>query len=142
MQFPLLGLARDFHPLDNAHAERTKKPMAPFTLGIIGFISDKYTCQIHSIGYPSSFIISLRTLTFAVEAKEDIGVMKKWDIGHERKRKCAQVGQRACPCWVTCFPHLGKQLAQKRDKNGVERRGCVTTSQTYRAINRKYNDRK
>ena len=24
MQFPLLGLARDFHPLDNAHAERTK----------------------------------------------------------------------------------------------------------------------
>ena len=25
MQFPLLGLARDFHPLDNAHAERTKK---------------------------------------------------------------------------------------------------------------------
>ena len=71
--------------------------MAPFTLGIIGFISDKYTCQIHSIGYPSSFIISLRTLTFAVEAKEDIGVMKKWDIGHGRRRKCAQVGQRACP---------------------------------------------
>ena len=25
MQFPLLGLARDFHPLDNAHAEHTKK---------------------------------------------------------------------------------------------------------------------
>ena len=25
MQFPLLGLARDFHPLDNAHAERTYK---------------------------------------------------------------------------------------------------------------------
>jgi hypothetical protein len=25
MQFPLLGLARDFHPLDNAHAERTAK---------------------------------------------------------------------------------------------------------------------
>ena len=25
MQFPLLGLARDFHPLDNAHAERTKE---------------------------------------------------------------------------------------------------------------------
>ena len=24
MRFPLLGLARDFHPLDNAHAERTK----------------------------------------------------------------------------------------------------------------------
>ncbi len=24
MQFPLLGLARDFHPLDYAHAERTK----------------------------------------------------------------------------------------------------------------------
>ena len=90
--------------------------MAPFTLGIIGFISDKYTCQIHSIGYPSSFIISLRTLTFAVEAKEDIGVMKKWDIGHGRRRKCAQVGQRACPCWVTCLPHLGNVLAQKRDK--------------------------
>ena len=25
IQFPLLGLARDFHPLDNAHAERTPK---------------------------------------------------------------------------------------------------------------------
>ena len=25
MQFPLLGLARDFHPLDNAHAERTPR---------------------------------------------------------------------------------------------------------------------
>ena len=25
MRFPLLGLTRDFHPLDNAHAERTKK---------------------------------------------------------------------------------------------------------------------
>ena len=25
IQFPLLGLARDFHPLDNAHAERTDK---------------------------------------------------------------------------------------------------------------------
>jgi len=25
MQFPLLGLARDFHPLDNAHVERTKR---------------------------------------------------------------------------------------------------------------------
>ena len=24
-QFPLLGLTRDLHPLDNAHAERTKK---------------------------------------------------------------------------------------------------------------------
>ena len=23
MQFPLLGLARDLHPIDNAHAERT-----------------------------------------------------------------------------------------------------------------------
>ena len=28
MQFPLLGLARDFHPLDNAHAERTTKLVA------------------------------------------------------------------------------------------------------------------
>ena len=30
MQFPLLGLARDFHPLDNAHAERTKE--VPFMM--------------------------------------------------------------------------------------------------------------
>ena len=29
MQFPLLGLARDFHPLDNVHAERTKKEPLP-----------------------------------------------------------------------------------------------------------------
>ena len=28
MQFPLLGLARDFHPLDNAHAERTNTRQA------------------------------------------------------------------------------------------------------------------
>ncbi|WP_288591899.1 hypothetical protein [uncultured Prevotella sp.] len=97
--------------------------MAPFTLGIIGFISDKYTCQIHSIGYPSSFIISLRTLTFAVEAKEDIGVMKKWDIGHGRRRKCAQVGQRAYPTWATCLPHLGNVLAQKRDKKRCREEG-------------------
>ena len=25
IQFPLLGLVRDLHPLDNAHAERTNK---------------------------------------------------------------------------------------------------------------------
>ena len=29
IQFPLLGLARDFHPLDNAHAERTKGGKLP-----------------------------------------------------------------------------------------------------------------
>ena len=47
----------------------------------------------------------------------------------------ALVGQRACPTWATCLPKNGT-------KNGAERRGCVTTSQTYRTINRKYNDRK
>ena len=31
IQFPLLGLARDYHPLDNAHAERTKKNSAGFS---------------------------------------------------------------------------------------------------------------
>ena len=33
MQFPLLGLARDFHPLDNAHAERTssRRKTKPFS---------------------------------------------------------------------------------------------------------------
>ena len=41
---------------------------------------------------------------------------KMEDFVHERKRKCAQVGQRACPCWATCLPHLGKVRAQKRDK--------------------------
>ena len=25
--------------------------------------------------------------------------------------KSAQLGQRACPCWVTCLPHLGTLLA-------------------------------
>ena len=30
MQFPLLGLTRDFHPLDNAHAEHTKALAACF----------------------------------------------------------------------------------------------------------------
>ena len=29
IQFPLLGLVRDLHPLDNAHAERTKKRVVP-----------------------------------------------------------------------------------------------------------------
>ena len=55
--------------------------------------------------------------------EEDIGVMKKGCFGHERKRKCAQVGQRACPCWATCLPHLGKQLAQKRDKKDCREEG-------------------
>ena len=36
MQFPLLGLARDFHPSDNAHAERTKQPPHIHTLQICG----------------------------------------------------------------------------------------------------------
>ena len=39
MQFPLLGLARDFHPLDNAHAERTTresvKPVMGITLSLV-----------------------------------------------------------------------------------------------------------
>ena len=45
---------------------------------------------------------------------------KMEDFGHERKRKCAQVGQRAYPCWATCLPHLGKVRAQKRDKTRLK----------------------
>ena len=29
IQFPLLGLVRDLHPLEQAHAEHTKNPAAP-----------------------------------------------------------------------------------------------------------------
>ena len=57
---------------------------------------------------------------------KDIGrywCVKKWDIGHGRRRKCAQVGQRACPCWATCLPHLGNVLAQKRDKKRCREEG-------------------
>ena len=36
MQFPLLGLARDFHPLDNAHAERTKNAISHWEDGKMG----------------------------------------------------------------------------------------------------------
>ena len=38
MQFPLLGLARDFHPLDNAHAERTHKSPEHNALGFLLYI--------------------------------------------------------------------------------------------------------
>ena len=47
----------------------------------------------------------------------------------------AREEKEMCPGGATCLPKNGT-------KNGVERRGYVTTSQTYRAINRKYNDRK
>ena len=43
--------------------------------------------------------------------------------------KSAQLGQRACPCWVTCLPHLGTLLAP----DGQKRR------QTYGHENEMYN---
>ena len=36
IQFPLLGLARDFHPLDNAHAERTENTISRWENGKMG----------------------------------------------------------------------------------------------------------
>ena len=45
---------------------------------------------------------------------------KREDFGHDIKRKCAHVGQHACPCWATCLPHLGKVRAQKWDKTRLE----------------------
>ena len=38
IQFPLLGLTRDLHPLDNAHAERTKKKRHPEVPNVSFFI--------------------------------------------------------------------------------------------------------
>ena len=58
MQFPLLGLARDFHPLDNAHAERTKKEVNPtkaeFTSYFFVPIPDANTGQGNLISYFSA----------------------------------------------------------------------------------------
>ena len=45
MQFPLLGIARDFHPLDNAHAEANKKrPMVG--IPTIGLCIATFCCAI------------------------------------------------------------------------------------------------
>ena len=38
-------------------------------------------------------------------------------LGRKLTTKCAQVGQRACPCWVTCLPQVGKHVAPKWEKN-------------------------
>ena len=60
MQFPLLGLARDFHPLDNAHAERTQKA---YNLNLNDFgctpfwcLSDLMFCQ--TILYISFLVVA------------------------------------------------------------------------------------
>ena len=37
-------------------------------------------------------------------------------LGRKLTTKCAQVGQRACPCWVTCLPQVGKHVAPKWEK--------------------------
>ena len=41
-----------------------------------------------------------------------IWVLQNEYIGHVSDSKSAQQGQAACPCWVTCLPHLGKRRAQ------------------------------
>ena len=53
MQFPLLGLARDFHPLDNAHAERTNGNAGRslrFALGV-GVLALEATPTIQEVGF-------------------------------------------------------------------------------------------
>ena len=47
---PLLGLARDFHPLDNAHAERTKKSPGLFSSGLRGRLPTLPLSQYHRRG--------------------------------------------------------------------------------------------
>ena len=46
MQFPLLGLARDFHPLDNAHAERTDNQLVTICDQFAVFCLFRYVCHI------------------------------------------------------------------------------------------------
>ena len=47
-------------------------------------------------------------------------------LGRKLTTKCAQVGQRACPCWVTCLPQVGKHVAPKWEK--TSRYGIVQKS--------------
>lgn len=49
MKFPLLGLTRDLHPLDNAHAERTKNPWHDSSKTCQGFMEMKSKCLVGSI---------------------------------------------------------------------------------------------
>ena len=90
--------------------------MAPFTLGIIGFISDKYTCQIHSIGYPSSFIISLRTLNLCSRSKGRYWCDEK--VGYWAREE-----KEMCPGGATCLPLLGNVLTP------LGQRACPKTGQ-------------
>ena len=40
-----------------------------------------------------------------------------YTFGHRQEMKSAHLGQRACPCWVTCLPHVGNVLAPKTTKS-------------------------
>ena len=45
--------------------------------------------------------------------------------------KSAQLGQRACPCWATCLPHLGTLLAplgQKMHQTAAQLVNVVTST--------------
>ena len=52
--------------------------------------------------------------------------LKIEDIGQKLTTKCAQVGQRACPCWVSSVPNMGKHVAPKWEK--TSRDGIVQKS--------------
>ena len=43
-----------------------------------------------------------------------------YTFGHRQEMKSAHLGQRACPCWVTCLPHVGNVRAQNRTKSIME----------------------
>ena len=56
-----------------------------------------------------------------------VGISVRYSLpnGHVLGGIYAQVGQRACPCWVTCLPMLGTLLAQKCIVFGLKGTGLL-----------------
>ena len=70
MQFPLLGLTRDLHPLDNAHAERTNtKNPSEFLPMDFFVIRLRFERRTHSLEGCCSIQLSYRTIFFKSVAK-------------------------------------------------------------------------
>lgn len=73
-----------------------------------------------------------------------IWILRHQLFGQPLGIKSAQQGQRACPCWVTCLPHLGTLLAHiracslwfssKRVDKQTSRQGCLLTSDQFQNV--------
>ena len=57
MRFPLLGLARDLHPLANAHAERTTKKECPTRSTPFSYQDGLLTRGESPLMFPIAFLV-------------------------------------------------------------------------------------